>query len=162
MIIDTGPTSRIDISKKLRISRPTTSVYIGELIKDNLIKEVGKGNSTRYGGKKAVLLQFNRRAGYILGVMIGVKTIRTALTDLESKIVEKIKIPTEEWLGPKAVIDKIVKSLKEIIKISGVNKEKIIGVVFNGYDRSLKSYDRYYKKYYKSRSSPVQRSKVQI
>ena len=52
--------------------------------------------------------------------MIGVKTIRTALTDLESKIAEKIKIPTEEWLGPKAVIDKIVKSLKEIIKISGV------------------------------------------
>ena len=128
MIIEIGPISRIDISKQLRISRPTTSVYIGELIKDNLIKEVGKGNSTRYGGKKAVLLQFNRRAGYILGVMIGVKTIRTALTDLESKIVEKIKIPTEEWLGPKAVIDKIVKSLKEIIKISGVNKEKIIGV----------------------------------
>ena len=128
MIIEMGPTSRIDISKKLRISRPTTSVYIAELIKDNLIKEVGKGNSTRYGGKKAVLLQFNRRAGYILGVMIGVKTIRTALTDLESKIAEKIKIPTEEWLGPKAVIDKIVKSLKEIIRISGVNKEKIIGV----------------------------------
>ncbi len=128
MIIDMGPISRIDISRKLKISRPTTSVYIGELIKDRLVGEVGKSSSTSSGGKKAVLLQFNRKAGYILGAMIGVESIRTALTDLESKIIEIIKIPTEEWLGPKEVINKIVKNLKKIIKISGVNKEKIIGI----------------------------------
>ncbi|MBU4483717.1 MAG: ROK family transcriptional regulator [Actinomycetia bacterium] len=128
IVMEMGPISRIDISRHLKISRPTTSAYIGELIKDGLVKEIGKGDSTPSGGKKAVLLQFNGRAGYILGVMIGVKTIRIALTDLGSNIIEIIKIPTEEWFGPDAVIDKLVKNLKKIIRTSKVNKEEIIGI----------------------------------
>ncbi len=128
IVIDVGQISRIDISKLLKISRPTTSAYIGELIEEGLIEEIGKSNSTSSGGKKAVLLQFRVRAGYILGVMIGVKNIRIALTDLGSNIIEIMKIPTEEWLGPDAVIDKLVKNIKEIIKKSRINKEEIIGV----------------------------------
>jgi len=128
LVLEIGPISRIDISKQLRISRPTTSAYISELIKNGLIEEIGKGDSSPSGGKKAVLLQFNSRAGYILGAMIGVNNIRIALTDLRSNIIEIIKIPTEEWLGPDAVIDKLVKNLKKIIRISGVNKEEIIGI----------------------------------
>lgn len=128
LVLEIGPISRIDISKQLKISRPTTSAYISELIKEDLIEEIGKGDSNPSGGKKAVLLQFNSRAGYILGAMIGVNNIRIALTDLRSNIIEIIKIPTEEWLGPDAVIDKLVKNLKKIIRISGVNKEEIIGI----------------------------------
>lgn len=128
LVLEIGPISRIDISKQLKISRPTTSAYISELIKEDLIEEIGKGDSNPSGGKKAVLLQFNSRAGYILGAMIGVNNIRITLTDLRSNIIEIIKIPTEEWLGPDAVIDKLVKNLKKIIRISGVNKEEIIGI----------------------------------
>jgi predicted NBD/HSP70 family sugar kinase len=128
IVLEIGSISRIDISKQLKISRPTTSAYISELIKDGLIEEIGKSDSTPSGGKKAMLLQFNSKAGYILGAMIGVNNIRIALTDLRSDIIEIIKIPTEEWLGPDAVIDKLIKNLKKIIRISGVNKEKIIGI----------------------------------
>lgn len=128
LVLEIGPISRIDISKQLKISRPTTSAYISELIKNGLVEEIGKGDSSPSGGKKAVLLQFNSRAGYILGAMIGVNNIRIALTDLRSNIIEIIKIPTEEWLGPDAVIDKLVKNLKKIIRISRVNKEEIIGI----------------------------------
>ena len=128
IVIDVGQISRIDISRLLQISRPTTSAYIGELIEEGLIEEIGKSDSTSSGGKKAVLLQFRVRAGYILGVMIGVKNIRIALTDLGSNIIEIMKIPTEEWLGPDAVIDKLVKNIKEIIKKFKINKEEIIGI----------------------------------
>ncbi|MCJ7727783.1 MAG: ROK family transcriptional regulator [Actinobacteria bacterium] len=128
IVIEMSPISRIDISRQLKISRPTTSTYIGELIEEGLVKEIGKGESTSSGGKKAVLLQFNVRAGYILGAMIGVKTIRIAITDLGSNIMEIIKVPTEEWFGPDAVIGKLVKNLKKIINTSKVNKEEIIGI----------------------------------
>lgn len=128
IVIDVGQISRIDISRQLKISRPTTSAYIGELIEEGLIEEIGKSDSTPSGGKKAVLLQFRVRAGYILGVMIGVKNIRIALTDLGSNIIEILKIPTEEWLGPDAVIDKLVKNIKEIIKKFKINQEEIIGI----------------------------------
>ncbi len=119
--------SRIDISRSLKISRPTTTAYISELIEDGLIKEVGKSDSTSSGGKRAVLLQFNSRAGYIIGAMIGVKSIRIALTDLSSNIIDMVKIPTEEWLGPNSVIDKLFKNIKKIIEKHKVGKE-IIGI----------------------------------
>jgi glucokinase-like ROK family protein len=128
IIIDVGSISRIDISRRLKISRPTTSAYISELIDDGLIEEIGKSDSTSLGGKKAVLLRFNARANYILGTMIGVKTIRIALTDLSSNIIEIMKIPTEEWLGPNEVMNKLVKNLRSIIRSSGINKEEIIGI----------------------------------
>jgi glucokinase-like ROK family protein len=128
IVIDMGPISRIGISRKLKISRPTTSAYIAELIEDSLIEEIGKSDSTSAGGKKAVLLQFNNRAGYILGAMIGVRNIRVALTDLGSNIIEAVKVPTEEWLGPDTVINKLANSLKDVIKKSKVNKEQIIGI----------------------------------
>lgn len=128
IVIDIGPISRIGISRRLKISRPTTSAYISELIEDGFVEEVGKSDSTSSGGKKAVLLRFNNSAGYVLGVMIGVRNIRIALTDLGSNIMEIIKIPTEEWLGPDAVIDKLIGNLKDIIKRTKINKEEIIGI----------------------------------
>ncbi|MBA7508087.1 N-acetylglucosamine repressor [subsurface metagenome] len=128
IVLEKGSISRTGISKYLKISRPTTSSYIYELIKEGLVEEKGKSKSTPAGGRKAILLNFNRKAGYILGVMIGVETIRIALSDLVSNIIRLIKIPTEEWEGPEVVIENIVKNLKELIKESGISKENFIGV----------------------------------
>jgi len=42
IVIEMGPISRIGISKQLKISRPATSAYMSELIKDGLIEEIAK------------------------------------------------------------------------------------------------------------------------
>ena len=43
------------------------------------------------------------------------------------------------------------KSPRETIKknIEDLGRKKIIGIIFNGYTQSYKSYGKYYKKYYK-------------
>lgn len=128
IILEKGPISRIEISKYLNISRPTTTSYINELISSRLIEETGKSKSTPLGGKKAVLIKFNEKAGYILGVMIGVKNTRIALADLNSNILKSIKIPTEQWLGPEHVIKKIIVNLELVIKESGISKGDFIGI----------------------------------
>ncbi len=120
--------SRVDISRQLKISRPTSSTYVNELINDGLIREVGKNNSTTTGGRKAILLTFNKKAAFILGVMIGVKSISIAITDLRSEIIKKIKIPTEEWKGPDSVIKKIEVNSIEILRKENISKENIIGI----------------------------------
>jgi len=44
---------------------------------------------------------------------------------------------------------------KELINKSAekLGKDKILGIVFNGYTKAYKSYDRYYKKYYKEKEA---------
>jgi len=128
LVIEKGPISRVGISRLIKISRPTTTAYINELIRDDLVKEIGKADSTPNGGKKAVLLKFNSGAGHILGIMIGVNTIRICLSDLNSKIIKIVKVPAEEWLGPEVIINKIIKGSNDIIKGTGINKEDIIGI----------------------------------
>ena len=128
LIINNGPISRISISKLLGISRPTVSSYINELIENRLIVEIGKSDSTKLGGKKAVLIEFNSKAGYIIGVMLGVNYIRIGLSDLKSNIIKILKIPTEESLGPEMVINKLIKGLEEIIIKTKISKHKILGI----------------------------------
>ena len=42
------------------------------------------------------------------------------------------------------------KAPREIVKkcIENIGKDKVIGIVFNGYNRTHKAYNKYYKKYY--------------
>ena len=128
LIMTSGPISRVVISKHLDISRPTVTEYTRELLDEGLIEESGKSDSSPAGGKKAVLLTLNEKAGYIIAAMIGVRTIRIALTNLSSEIVKIIKIPTEEWKGPEKVIENIADKINMIISESKIPKEKFIGI----------------------------------
>jgi DNA-binding Lrp family transcriptional regulator len=120
--------SRVAISKKLNISRPNVTEYVRKLIGEGLLKESGKSRSTSAGGKKAVLLSLNEKAGYIVAVMIGARTLKITLTDQSSSIIQLRKVATEEQKGPKSVIDKLVANIDSLIRDSKIAKEKFIGI----------------------------------
>lgn len=65
-IIRNGPISRADLSKKLKISKPTVSANMAELIENDVLREIGY-NSTDVG-KKPMLVDFNRNYRYILAL----------------------------------------------------------------------------------------------
>ena len=132
IIIEKEIISRVDISKLLKISRPTTSAYINELIYDGLIREAGKGVSAATGGKKATLLKFNSKAGYILSISIGVTSLKFAITDLRANIIESSMTHTEEWLGPEIIIEKIIKNLEKLISKTKIKKDHILGIGIKG------------------------------
>ncbi|MHB1376758.1 MAG: ROK family protein [Candidatus Humimicrobiaceae bacterium] len=132
IIIEKEIISRVDISKLLKISRPTTSAYINELIYDGLIKEAGKGVSAATGGKKATLLKFNSKAGYILSISIGVTSLKFAITDLRANIIESSITPTEEWLGPEIIIEKIIKNIEKLISKTKIKRDHILGIGIKG------------------------------
>ncbi len=126
--MSSGPISRVAISRYLNISRPTVTEYVRELLEEGLIEESGKSDSSPTGGKKAVLLTLNEKAGYIFAVMIGVKSIRIALTDLNADIIRIKKVTTEEEKGPENIIEKIVQHIGIILRESKIDKQKLIGI----------------------------------
>jgi glucokinase len=96
IIIRNEKISRTDIAKFFKISRPTISSYINEMINEGLVEEAGKSSSTPSGGKRATLLKFNSSAGYIISISIGTNLLRFAITDLGTNIIDSMAIPTEE------------------------------------------------------------------
>jgi len=85
MIIDKEPISRADIALVTGLNKGTVSSMVNELLEEELIYESGPGESS--GGRRPVLLHFNKVAGYAIGIDIGVNYILTVLTDLKGNII---------------------------------------------------------------------------
>src|SRR5690554_3489077 len=58
-----APISRAALAKQTKLTRATVSALVEELICDHLVIEIGMGESS--GGRKPMLLEMNRDAGYV-------------------------------------------------------------------------------------------------
>ncbi len=92
-IINSKPISRAAISKKLGLTKATISAIVQELINKNLVIEIGSDDTEL--GRKPILLSFNKKAGYVISIDIGVDTISALLTDLQGEdcSLKQIKTP---------------------------------------------------------------------
>ncbi|WP_028563808.1 ROK family transcriptional regulator [Paenibacillus pinihumi] len=84
-VIKQAPLSRAAISERTGLNKATVSSLVQDLIDRDLVIEIGTGESS--GGRKPVMLLFNSKAGYALGIDLGVNYIRGVLTDLNGEII---------------------------------------------------------------------------
>lgn len=84
-ILKNAPISRAKLSEMTGLNKSTVSSQVNTLMKENLVFEIGQGQSS--GGRRPVMLVFNRKAGYSVGIDVGVDYVNGILTDLEGTIV---------------------------------------------------------------------------
>ena len=83
-----GPISRARLSKKLDLSFPAISSSVNSLLEKGWIVETEKDNNQI--GRKATLLEYNGKKGYVIGIDIGRTHIALLLSDITGKtLVEK-------------------------------------------------------------------------
>jgi glucokinase-like ROK family protein len=85
-------TSRAAIAQETRLTRPTVSQIVGELLQAGLVQEVGPGASS--GGKPPMLLGFNDDAYQIIGLHVGGRNSIGAVTDLRGRILTRAVQPS--------------------------------------------------------------------
>lgn len=114
-IINQGPISRANISKILGLTKATISAIVADLINNNLVEEIGCDNTDF--GRKPILLSFQRKAGYMVSVDLGVDTISVMLTDLQGENcrLKQIKTPKSN--------DGILEALIRVIDSSKPEKD---------------------------------------
>lgn len=93
-ILHHAPISRAKLSERTGLNKSTVSSQVSTLMKEHLVYEIGQGESS--GGRRPVLLMFNKRAGYSIGIDVGVDYVNGILTDLEGSIIhdEQLKLPS--------------------------------------------------------------------
>ncbi len=70
-VINYGPISRSKISRDLSINKVTVSSILEELLAEKYVINIGEGQSTKSGGRKPLLIEFNGNFGYFINLLIG-------------------------------------------------------------------------------------------
>ena len=83
-IMNHYPISRAKLSELTNLNKATVSLQTNTLIEKHLVSEIGVGVSN--GGRKPILLVFNKNAGYSIGVELAANYILTILIDLEGNM----------------------------------------------------------------------------
>ena len=121
-----GPISRADLAKRTALSPPTVSGLVEELVAEaGLLREVGIGASS--GGRPPVLIEFNADYGYLVGVDIGSRMLRVALTDLQGRVLARREERTRAE-SCDATIQQVVALIDSTVRESGRNPEKIFAI----------------------------------
>ncbi|GMV22976.1 MAG: sugar kinase [Acidimicrobiia bacterium] len=121
-----GPISRADLAKIIKLSPPTVSALVEDLVQEvGLLHEMGMGTSK--GGRPPIMLQFNAEYGYLVGVDVGSRTLRVALTDLQGKVLARHQEPTSTVSGT-AILDQIYAGVDEVFRRARRDRAKLYAI----------------------------------
>lgn len=123
-----GPISRADLAKRYKISKAAVSDIIANLLTQDYIKETGIGSSTRMGGRKPILLEFNPKSGYVIGVEIKRNHARVALGDLGANINKHTIIDFPGAISLKDIVAMIFEVIDTYLEAKWVRASKMVGI----------------------------------
>jgi len=130
---NSGEISIAELSKKVDLSKTTLMKIMNYYIGKGLVAVTGKGKSTEEGGKKPNIFKFNANGGYAVGMSILANKLVSAITDLKGEILENILVKLQEDEKFDIVLKKLISSYEQLIKSTGIDRKKIIGLTVGTY-----------------------------
>ena len=108
-----APISRAELSRRTHLSLPAVMKITDGLIARGIVTDETVGKST--GGKPPRLLEFNYRAGYIIGVDIDYHRVDTILMDLSANVVEECSHDIHASMAKDDIRDTLVETLRTLL-----------------------------------------------
>jgi N-acetylglucosamine repressor len=126
-----GPIARYEVANVTGLTPPTVTVIVNYLKQAGVVNEIGTGESN--GGRKPVLLELERRAGFIYAVSLQHGEMMATLLDLAGEIIESRYLKLDTTL-PDDVVATIKESLDWFVERAGIAREKVfwLGVASPG------------------------------
>ncbi len=127
------PVSRVELARRTRLSKPTVSSIVEDLVGAGLVREVGTEPATHRTGRPPSLLVYNERAVAFAGIQFGVNTTHVAVADGLGTIIATATTPAVHADADRSVRD-AQKALRQVITRSGVGREQVraVGVAVPG------------------------------
>jgi len=127
LILENETISGADLARLSGMQPSTISNILKGLKRRDLVKNLGKGESTFKGGKRPFLWEINSSAAYALGLDVEIGQTAIALLGLNGDVKKKKIYKTNGITNPKELSQHLLRSVADLIKDSGVELEKILG-----------------------------------
>lgn len=121
-----APISRTKLAELSGLSPSTVFMLTNELIARQFVFESGVAEST--GGRKATLLEIHSKGGYAIGLMLREYEMVGVVVNLQNSIVDSRHWDVALFGQNDEVLSLIAQRVEELIALSGIAKEHIIGV----------------------------------
>jgi len=130
---DSGEISVADLSREVNLSKPTLMTIINYYLKNGLVINTRKGDSTEEGGKKPNIYKFNEDGGYAVGMIISANKLTAVITNLKSKILYKTSVPLKTNEGFDGVLKKIIDSYNNLVNNTNIDRKRLVGLAIGAY-----------------------------
>ena len=121
-----GLISRAEIAKLTKLTPPTVTNLVGELIDAKLVVETNLGEST--GGRKPILLSINSSAFHVIGVYAGPKGVKAVAATLDGNVVTQVEAKYVENPTGEQFLKALEEIVRKVIKETNTKKESILGI----------------------------------
>lgn len=123
-----APISRSELAEYTNITKVTISEIIKRLDNEGYILEIGKGKSTKKGGKRPTLMKLNPDKGYVIGIEYKRKNAHIAISNIESEILSTIDFSYEVGSSLEEVIQNTVKAIDKELENLDIPHDKLISI----------------------------------
>lgn len=127
LIKQRSPISRAAIAAEISLAKPTVSAIVEELIGEGLVREIGEGPTSPGGGRRPLLLEFNARAQFVVGVQIGINRTRVVVADALGRELDRDHIATPSG-APEKALQRIAKAIDDLMKRAGAARRRLAAV----------------------------------
>ncbi|MBE1556322.1 ROK family transcriptional regulator [Sporosarcina limicola] len=121
-----APISRAQIAKETKLTPPTVSSNVKELIEQGIVRESELGESR--GGRKPTMLLINNKGFYVIGVDVGPKMIECIIADLAGNIVTRTSSKLTVPITNAQFLTILKEGIRTVIQDASINPEKFIGI----------------------------------
>ncbi|GAB6256336.1 ROK family transcriptional regulator [Peribacillus sp. N1] len=126
IIREKGPISRADIAKLTKLTPPTVSSFVKELLQAEIVIERNLGESS--GGRKPTLLTLSEDMFHVIGMDVGSQNIKTILTSITGKVIKKSVVPLPAQTTNETLLSLMIDSVSGILDHTKIDEEKIVGI----------------------------------
>lgn len=121
-----GPINRAELAKLSGLSIPTVMKIIDAFAEENLIRVVGKREST--GGRQPQLYEVAKDAYHSIGVDFGRNRTKIVVANLAGEICIRRSLPTGDTMPPQMLIDRVVALVREVKQEAEANGRVLLGI----------------------------------
>ena len=121
-----GESTLSELTKELRISVPTITKLVQELVEEGIVNDLGKVETP--GGRRPNVYGLTNSTIYFAGINVGRDRMTYVITDLQNNIIQEVVDDTFELTDRSQCLEKICSNIEHFINTCGIEKNKILGV----------------------------------
>ena len=120
--------SRVEISKRAKMSKAGVSEIITRLISNKFISEKGKGLSTNRGGKRPTILEINSAGGFVFGIHIERTRGHIVIADITGTIIDQkiLEYPISDAID--SALPEICRFMDMLIEKNNLKLDRLISI----------------------------------